>query len=64
MIRATEGAMARFADERFGSRVLAHMSGELVGACEAPVAVLPGAQIGLFACERNGLVSGAAVAVR
>lgn len=45
-----EGAVALSAAERFNSRVLAEMSGQLIGASEAPGASLPGTVVGLLSC--------------
>lgn len=45
-----EGAVALGAAERFDSCVLAEMSGQLVGAGEAPGAALPGTVVGLLSC--------------
>lgn len=48
VVRAGEGAVALGAAERFDARVFAEMSGELVGAGEAPGAALPGAVVGFL----------------
>lgn len=45
-----EGAIALSAAERFDPRVLAEVSGELVGAGEAPGAALPGTVVGFLSC--------------
>lgn len=50
MVGPGEGAVAFRATERFDSCVLAEMSGELVGAGEAPGAAFPGTVIRLLSC--------------
>lgn len=45
-----EGAVALSAAERFDPRVLTEVSGELVGAGEAPSAALPGTVVGFLSC--------------
>lgn len=49
-----EGAVTLSAAERFDSRVLAEVSGQLVGAGKAPGAALPGTVVGLLTCKGAG----------
>lgn len=53
VVGSGEGAVALRAAERFDSRVLAEVSGELVGAGEAPGAALPRAVVRLLSCTHN-----------
>ena len=48
VVGAAECAVAGLADERLGAGVLTDVSGQLVRAGEAPVAVLPGAEVRLL----------------
>lgn len=48
-----EGAVALGAAERFDSGVLAEVSGQLVGAGEAPGAALPGTVVGLLSWRKQ-----------
>ncbi len=48
MVRPGEAAVALDALERLDAGVLAEVSGQLVGAGEAPLAALPGAAVGLL----------------
>ena len=56
MVGAAERPVARLAHERLGARVFAHVARQLVRPREAPVAVLPGAEIRLLTWERTGSV--------
>lgn len=51
VVRPGEGAVALGAAERFDSCVLAEVSGQLVGASEAPSAAFPGTVVGLLSWE-------------
>lgn len=53
-----EGAVALGAAEGLDTRVLAEVSGQLVGAGEAPGAALPGAVIRLLTCRRRSRKTG------
>lgn len=48
VVRSGEGAVALGAAERLDPRVLAEVSGQLIGAGEAPGAALPGAVVRLL----------------
>lgn len=50
VVRPGKGAVALSAAERFDSRVLAEVSGQLVGTGEAPGAALPGTVVRLLSC--------------
>lgn len=54
VVRPGEGAVAFGAAEGFDSGVLAKVSGQLVGAGEAPGAAFPGTVVGLLSWKRRG----------
>lgn len=53
VVGSGEGAVALGAAERLDSCVLAEVSGELVGAGEAPGASLPGTVVRLLSCTKT-----------
>lgn len=53
VVGAGEAAVAHPALERLGARVLPVVAGQLVRPREPPVAALPGALVGLLACDKE-----------
>lgn len=64
MVGAGEGAVALGAAEGLDPRVLAEVSGQLVGAGEAPGAALPGAVVRLLTCRGRSREAGVSLGPR
>jgi hypothetical protein len=53
VVGAGEAALAHHALERLGARVLPVVAGQLIRPGKPPVAALPGALVGLLACDKE-----------